>query len=136
MVGGNGQEGGAEQRVGACGVNRDVREAFRCRVSNSLPAQRQAFGTADPVLLHQAHFFRPLIQRVQLVQQVLAEIGDAEEPLRQLALFDQRTGAPAAAVDDLLIGQNGMVDRVPVDLRLLAVDQTLSMKSTNSACWR
>ena len=34
----------------------------------------------------------------------------------QLALLDQRAGAPAAAVDHLLVGQHGVVDRVPVDL--------------------
>ncbi|MNZ83004.1 hypothetical protein D3C78_1017200 [compost metagenome] len=124
MVGGDRQEGCAEQRVRARRIDGDVGEIFRRRVSNGLPAQRQPLGTTDPVFLHQAHFFRPLIQRIQLVQQVLAEIGDAEEPLRQFALFHQRAGAPAAAVDHLLIGQHGVVDRIPVDLGLLAIDQT------------
>ena len=50
-------------------------------------------------------------------------VGDLEEPLRQLALLDQRAGAPAAAVDHLLVGEHGLVDRVPVHLRLLALDQ-------------
>ena len=59
------------------------------------------------------------------IQQVLAEIGDLEEPLGQFPLFDQRAGTPAAAIDDLLVGQHGHVLRIPVDLGILAVDQTL-----------
>ncbi len=125
MIGGNRQEGSAKQRVRTRRVNRDVVKTFRRRCGHCLPAQRQAFRLADPVLLHQPDLFRPLIQLVQRVQQILAEIGDAEEPLRQLALLDQRAGAPAATVNHLLIGQNRMIDRVPVDLGLLAIDQAL-----------
>ncbi len=56
-------------------------------------------------------------------QQFLGIVGDLEEPLRQFALLDDRAGAPAAAVDDLLVGEHGVVDRIPVDLRFLARDQ-------------
>ena len=59
---------------------------------------------------------------------VLREFGDLEEPLRQLALLDQRARAPAAAVDHLLVGEHGLVDRVPVHLRLLALDQAGAQK--------
>lgn len=45
--------------------------------------------------------------------------------MRQFALFDQRTGTPAAAIDHLFVGEHGVVDRIPVDLRLLAIDQAL-----------
>ena len=86
-------------------------------------ADQQAFGAADPVLLHQPDFFRPAVERVERVEQVFRIVADLEEPLRQLALLDQRAGAPAAAVDHLLVGEHGLVDRVPVHLRLLALDQ-------------
>jgi hypothetical protein len=43
--------------------------------------------------------------------------------LAELAALDRRPGAPAAAVDHLLVGEHGHVDRVPVDLALLAVDE-------------
>ncbi len=56
-------------------------------------------------------------------QQILGIVGDLEEPLRQLALLDERARAPAAAVDHLLIGEHGVIDRVPIHLRLLAVDE-------------
>ena len=126
MVGGDRQEGGAEQRVRPRRVNRH----FGCVASpvplrDDFPADRQAFGTADPVLLHQPDLFRPLVERIERIKQILAEIGDAEEPLRQFALFHQGARAPAATVDHLLVGENGIVDRIPVDLRLLAVDETL-----------
>jgi hypothetical protein len=48
---------------------------------------------------------------------------DAQEPLGQLALLDRRARAPAPAVDHLLVGQHGLVHRVPVDLRLAPIGQ-------------
>ena len=63
-------------------------------------------------------------------------VGDLEEPLRQLALLDHGAGAPAAAVDHLLVGQHRLVDRVPVDLRLACRStRPARRKSRNIACW-
>ena len=56
-------------------------------------------------------------------KQVFGIVRDLEEPLRQLALLDDGARAPAAAVDHLLVGEHRVVDRVPVDLRLLARDE-------------
>ena len=56
-------------------------------------------------------------------QQILGIVRDLQEPLGQLALLDERAGAPAAAVDHLLVGEHGLVDRVPVDLGALARDE-------------
>ncbi len=36
--------------------------------------------------------FRPAVQLVQAIQQLLGIVGDAQEPLRDLALLDQGTG--------------------------------------------
>ena len=52
-----------------------------------------------------------------------ANCGDLQKPLRELAAFDRRPGAPALAVDHLLVGEHGHVDRVPIDLAFLAVDE-------------
>ena len=41
----------------------------------------------------------------------------------ELALLDDRPRTPAAPVDHLLVGENRLVDRVPIDLRFLARDQ-------------
>ena len=101
----------------------DLALGVRRRLRIEREADQQAFGAADPVLLHQPDFFRPAVERLQRVEQVLAVVGDGEEPLRQLALLDRRAGAPALAVDHLLVGEHGLVDRVPVHLGGLARDQ-------------
>ena len=59
----------------------------------------------------------------EALEQFLGEVGDLEEPLAELLALDRRAGAPALAVDHLLVGQHGHVDRVPIDLALLAGDQ-------------
>ena len=85
--------------------------------------QPRALAAADPVRLHQPHALGPAIQRVQRVQQFLRVVGDLQEPLAELLLLHQRAGAPAAAVDHLLVRQHGAIDRIPVDPALLALDQ-------------
>ena len=49
---------------------------------------------------------------------------DLEVPLRELAPLHGRAGTPALAFDHLLVGQNGVVDGIPVDPGLLAVSET------------
>ena len=84
----------------------------------------QALGTADPVALHQPHLVGPaMLQRVEAGEQLLGGVGNAEEPLRQLAALDQRARAPAAPVDHLLIGEHGVVDRVPIDFALAPIGE-------------
>ena len=60
---------------------------------------------------------------VQVVQQAVGVVGDAEEPLLELAQLDRGAAALAAAVDHLLVGQHRGVLRAPVDRGLLAVGQ-------------
>mmetsp|Transcript_14221 Transcript_14221/g.38965 ORF Transcript_14221/g.38965 Transcript_14221/m.38965 type:complete len:879 (+) Transcript_14221:447-3083(+) len=80
-----------------------------------------ALALADPVLLHQPHALGPAGEVVRVLgvghrrQQFLGVLRDLQVVARDLALLDQRARAPAAAVDDLLIGQHGLVHRVPVD---------------------
>ncbi len=84
---------------------------------------RKALGAPNPVLLHQAHFFRPALEMIEARQEIVGIVGDLEEPLGELALLDRRARAPAAPVDHLLVGEHRLVDRVPIDLRFLARDQ-------------
>ncbi len=81
---------------------------------------------ADPVFLHQPHPVWPAVQAVQCGLQLVGEGGDLQEPLVQLAPFDQRAGAPAPPVDHLFVGQNRIVDRVPIDPAVLAINEALS----------
>ena len=118
VIGCHRHERGAEQRVGTGGEDLDrVLAAFQGE------ADAGTGGLADPVALHQPDLVRPAFQPVQGADQRLGEGGDAEEPLRQLAPLDHGTAAPAAAVDHLLVGEHGLVDRIPIDPALLAVDQ-------------
>ena len=117
-------EFGAEQSVRPRGENFELALAVRRGFLIEREADQQAFRTADPVLLHQPHFFRPAVERIERIEQLLRVFGDLEHPLAHLALLDQRARAPAAAVDHLLVGEHGLIDRIPVHLAVLALDQT------------
>ena len=70
---------------------------------------------ADPVSLHDADPLGPARQLVvDMVEQFFGVVGDASVVHRDFALFNQRAGAPAASVNDLFVGQHGLIDRVPV----------------------
>ena len=113
-------EGGAEKRVGPRGEDLE-----RLIAILDPEVDARAARAADPLVLHDPDLLRPSVQGLERLQQVVGVGGDLEEPLGQLAPLDQRIGAPAAAVDHLLVGQDGLVDRIPVDPGFLAVDQAL-----------
>ena len=117
MLGGDGQIGGAHQGVGAGGVNLDVvGMAFRqplAAVLGYLKTHGHAARFADPVALHGFDLLRP-IQAFQIVEQRFGVIGDFEVVHRDFALFHHRARSPAAPVDHLLVGQHGLIDRIPV----------------------
>ena len=124
MIGRERQELRAEQRVVARGEDVDLVFPQRGGRGIEREAQVQPLRTADPVALHDAHLLGPEIQAVERLQQILGKFGDAEVPLRHLPLLDQCARAPAATVDHLLVGEHGAIDRVPVHLAELALDQT------------
>ena len=115
----NRDKAGAKDRVGPGGEHLNLGRTI-CAVEFEL----QALRFADPVFLHQPDLFRPLVEAAQTIEQFIGELGDFQEPLAELALFDQCAAAPAAPVNHLLVGQHGHIDRVPVDRRFLAVDET------------
>ncbi len=123
MIGRQRHELGAEQRVGPGGedVERVLTVRRRCRIERE--ADEQSFRPSDPVALHETHLLRPAIEPVECREQVLGVLGDLEIPLRHFALLDQRARTPAATIDDLLIGEHGLIDRIPVHLAELALDQ-------------
>ena len=53
---------------------------------------------------------------------------DFEKPLVHVALLDDCARAPAFAVNDLLIGQNRIINGVPIDFGGLSIHQTLVQK--------
>ena len=83
------------------------------------------FAFADPIALHGFDLLGPFGQFVDILEQTFGVVGDFEKPLLELALFDLGTTAPTAPFGvDLLIGQHGLVDGVPVHQRFGAVRQT------------
>ena len=119
MIGRERTEGCTEQRIGTGGEDLQ-------RLVAPLDGEQdtRALGAPDPVALHEPHLVGPARQFLQRFQQLVGEAGDAEEPLREPALLDQRARAPAAPVHDLLVGEHRIVDRIPVDPRLLPLDQS------------
>ncbi len=85
-----------------------------------LKPHASAFRPPNPVPLHRQHFVRPARQPIGGLQQLVGIVRDAEEPLLELASRDRRAAAPAAAIDDLLVGEHGVAARAPVDVRALA----------------
>ena len=122
MVGRNGAKARAIKRVGAGCVN--LKRGKITMRRNQLKGACQTLRAADPIGLHQAHFFRPALQSVQRAQQLFRMVRDFQKPLRQLFLLDRRARAPALAVNHLLIGQHGLVDRVPIDRAFAPLHQT------------
>ena len=120
VLGGDREEGHAHQGVGTRGEH-----AQRLAAALQRETDLQPLAAPQPVALHGLDRVGPARQRVKAVQQLLRVVGDLEEPLRDLALLHQRAGAPAATVDHLFVGQHGLVDRVPVHHRVLAVGQAL-----------
>ncbi len=96
------------------------RRAPSARRRRKREAHARAFRPSDPVPLHRQHFFGPARQPVGGLEQLVGVVRDAEEPLLQLAYRDRRAAPPAAAIDDLLVGEDGVAARAPVDVRALA----------------
>jgi hypothetical protein len=113
------EEGRAVQRVGTCGEDRHPALA-----PLDLEVDVGADRAADPVALHLDDLLRPeALELIEVVEQPVGVIGDPEVPLRELLLDDLGAAPLAVAVDDLLVGQHGLVVRTPVDRALLAVRQ-------------
>src|SRR5580700_6513498 len=70
---------------------------------------------------------RPALEPRQRREQLIRVARDVEVVHRDLALFHRRAGAPAAAVDHLLVGKHGLIHRIPVhDPRLAVGDAPLA----------
>src|SRR5690606_6720429 len=95
-------------------------------LSNLLSFDREvdegALTPADPVLLCLLRRLRP-VDPVEVVEQPLCVLRDAEEPLRERARLDQRAAALARARNDLLVREDGLARRAPVDRCLLLLGE-------------
>ncbi len=95
--------------------------------STPVPSTRKvdlgSFRAPDPVPLHRQHPFGPGLEQRHLVEQPVGVIGDPEEPLLEVLGHHLRAAALAPSVDHLLVRENRLIDRAPLDRRLAAVGE-------------
>ena len=111
------EEGRAEQGVRAGGEDRVVGLELLAAEHDLGPVR-----AADPVALHRDDVVGP-VDVAQVLEQAVGVLRDPEQPLLELAGLDERAAALAVAVDDLLVGQDGLIVRTPLDRGLLAVGE-------------
>ena len=122
MLGGQHHIGRAEQGVGARGVHRDPFAAARDR-----EIYLRAFRLADPVALHLLDAFRP-VQPVQIRQQALGVLRDAQHPLAHRLADHRMVAALAAPVDHLFVGEHRAQRGAPVHRHLGHIGEALLVK--------
>ena len=118
-------EGGAVERVGACGEDAQLLSAsMMCRWRNG-EVDLGALGASDPIRLHRANWLWPV--EPLKGEQLIGVVGDLEEPLRQVALGDGRGAAPADAINtfDLFAREGDLARRAPINGGLLAICDAL-----------
>ena len=126
MLGGDGDEGHAHDRVGARG---EYPELLSLAVELIGESETHALALADPVLLHQLDLLRPAFQFVQIGQQLLCVGRNLHVVHRDFTLLDQRARTPTASVDHLLVGQHRLIDRIPVNRTETLVNQALFVET-------
>jgi hypothetical protein len=127
MLGGHRAEGHAHDGVGAGGEHVHPAVADRLAVlASDVVRERKAhaLAPANPVGLHDFYRLGPAGHLVEISQQLFGVVRDAQVVHGNLALFDRRAGTPALAIDHLLVGEHGLIDRVPVDNPALAIGDT------------
>ncbi len=120
VLGGEDEEGRAEERVGPGGEDGEVELELLTAEDHLRPLR-----AADPVALHGDHVLGPGLEQLEVVEQPLGVLGDLEEPLLESPLLHLRATALAASVDDLLVGEHGGVHRAPLNWSLLAVGEAV-----------
>src|SRR5581483_11059949 len=101
-------------------------DGIRTRRKNSNTGIERDLGPArfpDPVALGDLGGFRP-IEPVEIREQAIGHARDREKPLLQKPLLDGGAAALAVTIDDLLVGQYGLILRTPIDRAFFLVGET------------
>src|SRR5712672_765930 len=123
MPGGEDDRAGAVDGVDARGENLDGLEASN--IGYREPHTR-ADGFADPIALHGDDAVGPgAFKFFQIFKELIGVVSGLQKPLLDFTGLDERIFvAPAvAAVDHLLVGQDGAALRAPVDAALFAISE-------------
>ena len=110
MLGRQHEERGPEQRVGPCREDRD-----RLVAADDRELDLGTMRATDPVALHREDALGPLLELLHIVEQAIGVIRDAEEPLLEVTRLDLGTATLAMTIDDLLVGEHGLILRAPLD---------------------
>lgn len=128
VLGSQDKEGDAKKGIGTRGEDGDLAlialDGLAILVAQG-KVDLGALGATDPVSLHLLDALGPAGELLQIVEQLLRVLGDLVVPLLKVALLGLGAAAPALALGDLLVGQNGLAGGAPVDRVLLAIDQAL-----------
>ena len=122
MFRGQHEESYAKDGVDAGGEGADFR--FVQPAGGNVKADFHALAAANPVVLHGQNFVGPVGQPAE-IQQPISVVGDAEEPLLQIAAGDHGAAALAGAVQHLFVGQHGDAGGTPDHRGVGAVGQPL-----------
>ena len=83
------------------------------------------FGSPDPIALHGQDFRWPSVLELRhVVEQSLGVVGDLEKPMRERPFGHLRPAPFAAACDDLLVGQHGLVVGAPIHRGISTIGQS------------
>ena len=118
----NGNIANTHESVWPCCVYRQ-RGEVGVRLTADTEAKLDAFGAADPIRLHGANLLRPATELVEVGKQFIAEVCNLDKPLRNFAAFNERARPPAASINDLLVGEYGLVYWIPVHLGFFLVGE-------------
>ena len=116
VLGRHDRVGHAEGGVGAGGEDpeREAVPAVGPVAALDHQVELGAVGASDPVALHHLDPLGP-VEVVEPGEQLVGVVGDAEEPLLEVALFDQVARALTSAVGQhLLVGEHGLAAGAPV----------------------
>ena len=111
MFGSDGCERDTHDRVRTCCVNTKF---FLFAVQFVREGEIDTVGLADPVFLHTSDLFRPALKLIKVLQEFFGVLSNSKVIAGNLTFFNDGTASPAAAFDHLFIGENGVVDRIPV----------------------
>ena len=122
VLGRDRDEGHAEQRVGPGGEHGQLHVG----VAVDREVDLGAVAFANPIALLSEHRVGPAaLESLGAVEQLLGVGGGPHVPGRQLFLDHWRAGAPALAVDHLLVGEYAVEASRPIYHGRLAIDQPL-----------
>ena len=113
----HGTESHTHNRVWTRGEDEHFAVLYQCtRFVLDLMAKRKTntLALTNPIALHGAHLIRPAVELIDARQQFFRILRDTKVVTWNLTLFNDGARTPTATVDNLLVRQYSLINRVPV----------------------